>query len=70
MPTNHVKGVKAHCPKCLCEPEKIEYWNCGPIVRLRCPICWFVIDEIEADERTLEGLVGLWNKKGMYCVHD
>lgn len=66
MPSNHVKGIKEYCPKCYCEPEKIELWNCGPIVRLRCPECGFVICETDLEEGKYgqEELIKLWNRKG------
>lgn len=69
---NHVDGVKAQCPNCFCFPEKIEFWNCGPIVWLRCPECGFRINEAELEEgsRGLEGLIEMWNRKGLYMVCD
>ena len=72
MPKNCVEGIKAYCPVCICEPEKIELWNCGPIIRLRCPRCGVGISESEINkqEGTVEGLIRLWNEKGLYLVMD
>jgi len=72
MPRDHVEGVKGQCPNYFCFPEKIELWNCGPIVRLRCPECGFGISEAELSEGKsgLEELVKLWNQKGLYMVCD
>ena len=72
MPSNHVKGLKAHCPKCYGAPEKVEFWNCGPIIRLKCPECGFGIGEgdLEEGKNGLEELIKLWNQKGFYMVCD
>ena len=69
MPTCNIKGVKAHCPKCMCAPEKIEYWNCGPIVKLVCPECHFHVNDGDFEEGkwTMEGLINYWNKIGIIC---
>ena len=68
MPMNHVNGIRAHCPRCYCEPEKIDFWNGGAIIWLQCPMCGFVIDGTESEEDndyTLQSLVEIWNKAGV-----
>lgn len=65
MPKDHIKGVIACCPRCFCEPEKIELWNCGPIVKLKCPICHYCVYDSEpvVGRFTVEGLARLWNER-------
>ncbi len=57
--------IKAPCPKCGCPAEEIEYYNCGPIVRLRCPRCASGVNETKAWKSGFTGSEGLfeyWNQ--------
>lgn len=62
MPSNNMKDIRASCPKCQCSPEKIEIWNCGLIIRIRCPQCGFSFsDAVPEVNHTVEGLIAYWN---------
>ncbi len=55
------KQIESGCPKCGNEAFKIEYWNCGPIVRIRCPKCGFACNEHEGREKGYEDIFDYWN---------
>ena len=62
---DHIDGLTSPCPKCGCKPEKIRYYNSGPIVRLVCPDCSYHVYDYQAWEQGLNGIEGLveyWNK--------
>ena len=63
MPANNLNGILADCPNCGTEPEAIEYFNCGPIVYLRCPKCKFRLNEdVECNRIGMEALIKAWNQ--------
>ncbi len=49
------------CPKCGCEKDKIEYWNCGLIVYLFCPECRFHMNE--GVDAPFGKLFDTWNER-------
>lgn len=55
------KEIKANCPQCGCSRDKIEYWNCGPIVYLECPDCRFQMKECVDTPIGIEKLFATWN---------
>lgn len=67
---DQIEGIKASCPECCCPPEKIVYKNSGPIVRLICPECGFVVNDFEARENGFSSMIDYWNHIGWYMVHD
>lgn len=54
-------GLKSPCPECGCDAAKIEYYNCGPIVYLKCPDCGYVLRDSDSFVRAV-GLVNYWNR--------
>ncbi len=54
--------IEASCPECGNEPQNIEYWNCGPIVRILCPKCRFVCNEREGYEKGYVDIFDYWNQ--------
>lgn len=61
MPIIGLPDIKKNCPKCGCSREKIEYWNCGPIVYIRCPICSYRLDESVDTPLGIDKLFSTWN---------
>lgn len=61
MPVTGHNKIKRDCPKCGCSREKIELWNCGPIVYIKCPNCRFRISE--GVEAPLGKLFETWNEE-------
>ena len=55
------KNIKKGCPKCGCPKERIEYYNCGPIVYIRCPDCKYRMTE--GVEAPIGELYETWNKQ-------
>ncbi len=61
MPSIGLEKIKKDCPKCGCSKEKIEYWNCGPIVYIMCPECRYHITE--GKEALMGKLFETWNEE-------
>ena len=45
MPITGYGMIRRDCPVCGCSKDKIEYWNCGPIVYIKCPCCKYSVRE-------------------------
>ncbi len=58
-------GLKSPCPECGCEAKKIERYNCGPIVYIKCPECGYVLRESDYFARAV-GIVNYWNRSEKY----
>ena len=66
MPIIGYKDIRKDCPRCGCSKDKIEYWNCGPIVYICCPNCRYRLDEsidtpIGIDKLFLPGMANYGN---------
>lgn len=61
MPKIGYKEIKANCPQCGCSRDKIEYWNCGPIVYLLCPECRLEMRECVDTPNGIDEMFATWN---------
>lgn len=61
MPVVGYKEIRRDCPKCGCTKDKIEYWNCGPEVYLRCPSCRYRLDETVDTPIGIDKMFATWN---------
>ena len=78
MPIIGCKDIRKDCPRCGCSRDKIEYWNCGPIVYICCPNCRYRLDESIDTPIGIDKLFSAWNgelwkyrpiKKEIFHVH-
>lgn len=61
--SHYSEQIKSSCPKCGNKPRNIEYRNCGPIVRIRCPKCGFFCDEYDGLEQGYKDIFEYWNNQ-------
>lgn len=59
MPSIGDERIKADCPKCGYNNQKIEFWNCGPITYIKCPQCGYTVRE--GVNATIGMLFETWN---------
>ncbi len=52
------------CYRCGCPKEEVEYLNCGPIIRIRCPKCEYGMTEGVDTPQGVEALIETWNHAG------
>lgn len=59
-----LKEIIEGCYRCGCPKEEIKYLNCGPIIRIQCPKCGFVMMEGVDTPPGAEALIETWNHVG------
>lgn len=64
------KKIRAYCPNCYANPDKIVYQNSGPIVRIYCSECWIVYNDAEAHKEGFDSIIDFWNHIGIYMPQE
>ena len=68
MPIIGCKDIRKDCPRCGCSRDKIEYWNCGPIVYICCPNCRYRLDESIDTPIGIDKLFSAWNLRSREII--
>ena len=56
--------IKSGCPRCHASVKKIEYQNCGPIVKIFCTECHLRYFDFDAIDSGYSDLIDYWNHLG------
>ena len=70
---DYKKKIIACCPNCFAYPDndKIHYQNSGPIVRIFCRQCGYVVNDWEAWKNGYNNIIEYWNNHiGIYMLQD